>query len=269
MIGIPGLRVGHATDGVLKSGATVILPGKPAVAAVHVSGGAPATRETDLLAPGNLVERVDAVVLSGGSAFGLAAADGVMAWLAERGRGFAVGDIRVPIVPVACLFDLANGGDKSGLAPGASRSVYAELGRAACDAAAGAVAIGSVGAGAGATTSDLKGGFGAAEARLPDGARLAAFVAVNAVGRVTLGASPHFRAAAFEANREFGGLGLPSPLPPDASAGGGEGAHRAPCQHHIGRHRDGLRPHPRGGEAAGHRRPRRHRARDLPGPHAL
>ena len=126
---LPGLLVGHATDQALKSGVTVFLPEKPAIAAVHVAGGAPASRETDLLAPGNLVERVDAIVLSGGSAFGLSAADGVMAWLAGQGRGFVVGDIRVPIVPGASLRP------RQWWRQGASASdplLYPALGRAAC-----------------------------------------------------------------------------------------------------------------------------------------
>jgi L-aminopeptidase/D-esterase-like protein len=213
-VSLPGLLVGHATHAGLRSGVTVLLPQRPAVAAVHVAGGAPASRETELLRPGNLVQRVDAIVLSGGSAFGLAAADGVMAWLKARGRGFPVGDIRVPIVPGASLFDLANGGDKSVLG---NPSVYAALGGVACDAAAEDVPLGSVGAGTGATTAALKGGFGMAEAVLADGTRLVAFAAVNALGSATFGSSPHFRAAPFERDGEFGGLGLPSPLPPDAA----------------------------------------------------
>lgn len=209
---LPGLRVGHAADAGLRSGVTVFLLEEPAIAAVHVSGGAPATRETDLLRPGNLVEQVDAIVLSGGSAFGLAAADGVMTWLADHRRGFQVGESRVPIVPAASLFDLGNNAN----GPPITGSLYRSLGLAACEAAGGETAIGSVGAGTGATTADLKGGFGAAETVFDDGGRLAAFVAVNPVGSVTLGASPHFRAAPFEENAEFGGLGLPSPLPADA-----------------------------------------------------
>ncbi len=209
-----GLRVGHATDNELKSGVTVFLPDQPAIAAVHVAGGAPASRETELLRPENTVERVDALVLSGGSAFGLAAADGAMQWLAAHGRGFAVGSVRVPIVPAASLFDLINGGAK----PADLGSAYRALGAAACEAAAEDIVLGSVGAGTGATTADLKGGFGAAETVLADGSRLAAFVAVNAVGRVTLGTAPHFRAAPFEQAAEFGGLGLPATLPPDAGA---------------------------------------------------
>jgi L-aminopeptidase/D-esterase-like protein len=212
---IDGLKVGHASDAGLKSGVSVLLFDEPAVAAVHVAGGAPATRETDPLRPGNTVERIDAVVLSGGSAFGLATADGVMRWLAARGRGFEVGDVRVPIVPAASLFDLINGGDKSPML--ADPLLYPALGRAACTAAGPDPPIGTVGAGTGATTADLKGGFGWAESTLAEGGRVAAFVAVNAVGRVTLGASPHFRAAPFERDGEFGGLGLPSPIPADAA----------------------------------------------------
>jgi L-aminopeptidase/D-esterase-like protein len=215
--GFPGLRIGHAADAGLKSGVTVFLPDEPAVAAVHVSGGAPASRETDLLRPGNLVERVDAVVLSGGSAFGLAAADGAAAWLIRRNRGFAVGAARVPIVPGSALFDLANGGAKEPIAEARADSIYRALGLSACEAAGAPGESGSVGAGAGATTADLKGGFGVAESTLADGTRLAAFAAVNALGRVTLGTTPHFRAAPFERNREFGGLGIPESLPADAA----------------------------------------------------
>ncbi len=209
-----GLSVGHATDAGMKSGVTVILPDEPAIAAVQVMGGAPASREAAALSPENSVERVDAIVLTGGSAFGLAAADGAMDWLATHGRGFAVGAFRIPIAPAAALFDLNNGGDK----PADLATAYRALGRAACEAAGGDVAIGSVGAGTGATTADLKGGFGAAESVLADESRVAAFVAVNAVGRVTLGTTPHFRAAPFEHEAEFGGLGLPAKLPPDAGA---------------------------------------------------
>lgn len=217
---IDGLRIGHAADADLKSGTTVFLADPPAIAAIHVAGGAPATRETDLLTPGNLVEHVDAIVLSGGSAFGLAAADGVMSWLAAAGLGFPVAGMKVPIVPAACLFDLANGGDKSAI-PGPGRpgpSPYFDLGRRACDAATDEPALGSVGAGTGATLADLKGGFGIAEAALASGGKVAAFVAVNAVGRATFGDTPFFRAAPLEQAGEFGGLGLPAAMPPDASA---------------------------------------------------
>jgi L-aminopeptidase/D-esterase-like protein len=213
---LPGLRVGHAADVAAKTGVTVFLPDAPSVAAVHVAGGAPASHETDLLRPGNLVERVDAIVLSGGSAFGLAAADGVMRWLAANGRGFEVAGTRVPIVPGASLFDLANGGDKSDLH--ANQRLYPALAVAACEAASADPEIGTAGAGTGATTADLKGGFGWAATTLDHGANVAAYAAVNAVGRVTLGATNYFRAAPYEIDREFGGLGLPSPLPTDAAA---------------------------------------------------
>lgn len=127
----------------------------------------------------------------------------------------------MPIVPAAILFDLLNGGDKAAIpspAAGAVRSPYFDLGIAACEAAAREVALGSVGAGTGATTANLKGGFGAAMATLSEGRRLLAFAAVNAVGRLTWGDGPHFRAAPFERDGEFGGLGLPDPLPADAAA---------------------------------------------------
>jgi L-aminopeptidase/D-esterase-like protein len=215
------LTIGHAADERLKSGVTVVLPAEPAVASMHLAGGAPGTRETDLLQPENAVERIDAIVLSGGSAFGLAAADGAMHWLAGQGRGFRLADAVVPIVPAAILFDLANGGDKAAIpAPGGAvrRSPYFELGHAACAAASRTTPLGSVGAGTGATTANLKGGFGAAATILSQGARLMAFAAVNAAGRATIGDGPHFRAALFEQDGELGGLGWPAQLPADAAA---------------------------------------------------
>ncbi|MGB3554534.1 MAG: P1 family peptidase, partial [Jannaschia sp.] len=142
---VAGLRVGNAHDAVLASGATVLVGDAPFTAAVHVMGGAPGTRETDLLAPDKMVQEVDALVLSGGSAFGLDAASGVAEGLRAAGRGFAVGDVRVPIVPGAILFDLLNGGDKAWDA-----NPYGPLGRAALAAAAEDFPLGSVGAGFGA-----------------------------------------------------------------------------------------------------------------------
>lgn len=211
---VPGIKVGNAEDAKMKSGVTVVLCDEPTIASGHVMGGAPGTRETDLLAPEQTVERVDAIVLSGGSAFGLDAASGVMAGLAEGGRGLAIGDARVPIVPAAILFDLLNGGDKDWGAD----SPYRRLGRQALDAAAADFAIGTAGAGTGATTASLKGGLGTASTRLPNGITLAALVAVNAVGQATVGDGPHFWAAPFEVGGEFGGLGLPSPFPASATA---------------------------------------------------
>jgi L-aminopeptidase/D-esterase-like protein len=210
---VAGLKVGHASNARLKSGVTVILCEEPALAAVHVMGGAPGTRETDLLAPEQTVERIDAIALSGGSAFGLDAASGVMEGLAAMGRGFAVGSVRVPLVPAAILFDLLNGGDKDW----AGKSPYHGLGRTALAAAGKTFELGSVGAGTGATTANLKGGLGSASMRLDDGTTVAALVAANALGQATIGDTAHFWAAPFEHHAEFGGLGLPSPFPADAA----------------------------------------------------
>ncbi len=210
---VPGLLVGNAADARLKSGTTVVVCEEPAVASGHVMGGYPGTRETDLLVPEDTVGSIDAVVLSGGSAFGLDAATGVMPALAEAGRGYAIGTARVPIVPAAILFDLLNGGDKDwgGVTP------YAALGRAAFDAAAAEFALGTAGAGAGATTVNLKGGLGSASMRLDNGVTVGALVAVNAVGQATVGDTRHFWAAPFERDGEFGGLGPPVPFPAAAT----------------------------------------------------
>lgn len=205
---VAGLRVGNAADPRLKSGVTVLTGDAPFAAAVHVMGGAPGTRETDLLAPDKLVAQVDALVLSGGSAFGLAACDGVMAGLHAAGRGFAVGAARVPIVPGAIVFDLLNGGDKDW-----TQNPYPALGRAALDAARPDFALGSEGAGTGALTARLKGGLGSASAVLESGATLGALVVVNALGSATVGDGPHFWAAPWELSGEFGGLGLPAAFP--------------------------------------------------------
>jgi L-aminopeptidase/D-esterase-like protein len=206
---VAGVKVGHATDLALASGTTAIVFDEPTVASVDVRGGGPGTRETDLLAPDETVGAVHAITLSGGSAFGLDAAGGVMAALAERGIGFPVGAARVPIVPGAVLFDLINGGDKNWgrFAP------YRDLGYAAANAAGLNFPLGTIGAGTGATTVNLKGGLGSASMVAATGHTVGAIVAVNACGAVTLGEGPHFWAAPFETNGEFGGLGLPSPLP--------------------------------------------------------
>ncbi|MFD2238521.1 P1 family peptidase [Aureimonas populi] len=209
---IAGIRVGNASDERLKSGSTVLLVDTPAPASVAILGGAPGTRETDLLAPENTVQAVDALVLSGGSAFGLDAASGAQAFLREAGRGFEVAGLRVPIVPAAILFDLANGGDKDW----ARFPPYRELGYEAAASAAHDFALGSAGAGAGATTATVKGGLGSASLVLPGGIIVGALVAVNAVGSPLVGTTRHFWAAPFEIEDEFGGLGLPAPLPADA-----------------------------------------------------
>ena len=199
---VPGLKVGNAQDDQLKSGSTVLLADRPFVASVHVMGGAPGTRETDLLAPDKAVPAVDALVMSGGSAFGLAAADGVVAGLRADNRGFEANGHLVPIVPGAIIFDLASGGEKVW-----TDSPYPALGRAAYDARGASVALGSEGAGTGAMTADLKGGVGSASAVLPSGGNVGALVVVNALGQVTHGRTGQFWAAAFEQGDEFGGLG--------------------------------------------------------------
>lgn len=210
---VAGLKVGNAADAKLKSGVSVVLCDDPAVAGVQVLGGAPGTRETDLLEPHNSVETINAIVLSGGSAFGLDAASGVQAALRERGIGFAVGDQRIPIVPGAILFDLINGGDKNwGRYP-----PYRELGYEAVQNAAIDFEIGTAGAGTGALVAGLKGGLGSASTVLDNGITIGALVAANPVGSVTVGRSRHFWAAPFEIGEEFGGLGLPSPLPAEAT----------------------------------------------------
>lgn len=181
--GISKVFVGHATNVAEKTGCTVILCPQGATAGVDVRGAAPGTRETDLLRPGNLVQQVHAILLTGGSAFGLAAADGVMRWLYERGHGFPTGIVNVPIVPAAVLFDLGNG---------AIAWPDAAMGYAACeDALHENTTWGSIGAGAGATLGKVRGperaapgGVGFASRALSDGTIVAAIVAVNAFGHV-------------------------------------------------------------------------------------
>ncbi len=208
---VAGLRVGNAQDIALRSGVTVLTGEAPFTAAVSVMGGAPGTRETDLLAPDRLVQQVDALVLSGGSAFGLDACGGVMAALRDAGRGFPVGPVAVPIVPGAILFDLLNGGDKDW-----RDNPYPALGRRAFDAAGPDFALGSAGAGYGAATSTWKGGLGSASAVLASGVTVGALVAVNALGSATVGDGPWFWAAPWELGGEFGGFGLPPAFPADA-----------------------------------------------------
>lgn len=209
---VSGLRVGHAHSARLRSGCTVLTADRAFTAAVHVMGGAPGTRETDLLAPDKLVQTVDALVLSGGSAFGLDACSGVADALRAQGRGFAVGDQRVPIVPGAILFDLLNGGDKTW-----ARNPYYDLGKQAYHAATADFLLGTTGAGYGAATGYWKGGLGSASLVLPSGLAVGALVAVNALGSVTVNDGAHFWAAGWERDAEFGGLG-PSPqrASPDA-----------------------------------------------------
>lgn len=199
---VAGLKVGNAEDRRLKSGSTVLLGEEPFLASYAVMGGAPGTRDTDLLEPDKTVEAIDALVLSGGSAFGLDAASGVMDGLRAAGRGFAVGPVRVPIVPAAIIFDLTNGGAKDW-----ADNPYRALGRRAYEAAGEDFALGSAGAGTGALTGTLKGGLGSASLVLPSGVTVAALAVANAIGSATVPDRPHFWAAPFEVDDEFGGLG--------------------------------------------------------------
>ena len=198
------MLVGSADDAKLASGVTVVLFDEPAVASIAINGGAPALRDTALLEPEMTIERVDGFVLSGGSAFGLDAAGGVMAYLAEIGRGYEHRGARVPIVPGASLFDLLNGGDKDW----GRKPPYWDLGLKAASTAAVLFALGTSGAGYGATTYNLKGGLGSASAVTSSGFRVGALVVVNSVGRATRGESLHFWAAPYERGAEFGGLGF-------------------------------------------------------------
>jgi D-aminopeptidase len=219
---IPGIRVGHADDARAATGVTAILFDAPVVAALDVRGGGPGTRETDLLDPARTVAAVDAIVLSGGSAFGLDAASGVQAFLREAGRGYAVGPARVPIVPGAILFDLLNGGNKDwGRYP-----PYRELAYQAAASAGVDFALGSTGAGRGATTVNFKGGIGSASAITDAGFTVAALAAVNASGSVVIGDGPWFWAAPYEQGAEFGGHGLPAAVPAGALAAHTKGAPR-------------------------------------------
>ena len=208
---ISGVRVGHADDAAIASGVTAVIFDSPAIASIDVRGGGPGLRDDALLNLEGTVEAVDGIVLSGGSALGLDAAGGVQAWLAEQGRGLRIREAVIPIVPGAICFDLLNGGNKAwGRFP-----PYRDLAYAAARAAGSDFALGSVGAGLGATTANFKGGLGSASAQTEDGVRVAALAVVNAVGSVTVGDGPWFWAAPFEIGNEFGGRGLPPSFTPD------------------------------------------------------
>ena len=212
---VAGVRVGHAHDDALMSGVTVALFDRPTVASAATRGGAPGGRDTGLLEPEMTVQGIDAVVLSGGSTFGLDAAGGVSGYLRGQAVGFAIGPLRIPITVQAIMFDLLNGGDKNwGRVP-----PYWELGwQAAKAASSDAFALGSVGGGYGATTANLRGGLGSASVITAGGFTVAALAVVNAVGTVTVGNGPHFWAAPFENGSEFGGFGFPRPMPANALA---------------------------------------------------
>lgn len=199
---VPGLTVGNADEKTLKSGATVLLGDAPMTCSYSVMGGAPGTRETDLLEPDKSAPGVDALVLAGGSAFGLAAAQGVMDGLHQMGRGFAVHAARIPLVPSAIIFDLLNGGQKNW-----TTNPYPALGHQALENASRQFALGTVGAGAGAQTAMHKGGLGSASVEIDDGIMVGALVIANPLGSVTTPSGRHFWAAPFEMKSEFGALG--------------------------------------------------------------
>ncbi|MEW2449030.1 P1 family peptidase [Streptomyces parvulus] len=188
---VAGLLVGHATrrgEGWLTGTTVVLAPEDGAVAAVDVRGGGPGTKETDALDPRNLVQRVQAVVLTGGSAYGLDAASGVMAWLEERGRGVRVGPDPshvVPVVPAACVFDLGRGGDFRARPDAGTGRAAVEAAWASADSLGAGVPQGCVGAGTGAVVGTLKGGVGTASILLDSGITVAALVVANAAGSVT------------------------------------------------------------------------------------
>jgi L-aminopeptidase/D-esterase-like protein len=203
---VAGLSIGCAEDEKALTGVTVIVPDARAVCAVDVRGGGPGTRETDALAPENLVDAIDALVLSGGSVYGLAAADGVAAAMGAEGRGFALIDLpgvpRSPVIPAAILYDLANGGDKGwGDAP-----PYNALGRRAYAARGRHVPLGNAGAGMGALAGALKGGQGSASIVTQDGVTVAALACVNSWGSTTLPNQRAFWAHPFEIDGEFGAV---------------------------------------------------------------
>lgn len=210
---VAGIRVGHSHDPRVMSGVTAIRIDMPNATSAVVRGGAPATTCVTALEPEMVIPGVDAVLLSGGSAFGLDATGGAMACLREQGIGFKIGPAVIPLVAQAITFDLLNGGDKAW----GRRTPYFDLGFEATErAATGAFALGTVGGGYGTTTATLKGGVGSASAITSNGAMVGAVVVVNAVGTTTLGAGPHFWAAPYEQGNEFGGLGFPSTIPADA-----------------------------------------------------
>ena len=203
---VAGITVGQAQDAGVATGVTVIVPERPVLGAVCVAGGGPGTRESDLLSSGRLVsDSVDAICLSGGSAFGLAAADGVMAGLRAKGRGFSLvprpGIPATPIVPAAILYDLANGGNKDW----GDTAPYAGLGRAAFDTADADFALGRAGAGYGARAGQAPGGTGSASIVTQDGLTVGALAAVNSFGSVRMPGSDAFWAWPFEISGEFGG----------------------------------------------------------------
>ena len=214
---VPGVLVGNAQDMRAATGATLAIFEQGAVASISTLGGAPGDRMGTSLEPEMVGEMIDAVVLSGGSVYGLDAAGGASAVLCQRGQGRTFGGLAIPVAVQAILFDLINGGEKDWMRePVKHQPPYWNLGRDAALVAAHDFALGTAGAGVGATTAGLKGGLGSTSARTSQGFTVGALVAVNAVGSATIGSSPHFWAGAYEQGNEFGGLGWPASLPSDA-----------------------------------------------------
>lgn len=216
---VPGVLVGNARDARAATGVTVAVFEKSVVASVATLGGAPGDRAVTLLEPEMTRGMIDAVVLSGGSLYGLDAAGGVTAVLCRQGKGAQFAGLALPVAVQAILFDLMNGGAKDWLTePVEKRPPYWDLGRDATLAAAPDFALGTVGAGYGATTVTSKGGLGSASARTRQGFTVGALVAVNAIGSALIGEGPHFWAAPYEQGAEFGGLGWPQKISPEALA---------------------------------------------------
>jgi L-aminopeptidase/D-esterase-like protein len=216
---VAGVLVGNAEDARAATGATVVVFEKSTVASVATLGGAPGDRAVTLLEPEMTRGLIDAVVLSGGSLYGLDAAGGATSVLCAQGKGAQFGGLTLPVAVQAILFDLMNGGEKDWLKePMKHRPPYWDLGRDAALAAAKDFALGSVGAGLGGTTVDLKGGLGSTSVRTKGGFTVGALAAVNAVGTAVIGGGPHFWAAPYEQNGEYGGRGWPARMPDDALA---------------------------------------------------
>lgn len=210
---LDGIRVGNVHDANVLSGVTAIVFDRSNTASVSIRGGAPGTRDTELLQPEKTAQGIDAVLLSGGSLFGLDAAGGAVNCLREAGRGIEIGGIKIPIAVQAITFDLLNGGDKQW----GQNPPYWQMGWDAVEnAKADPFELGSIGGGFGTTTATLKGGLGSASATTATGIKVGAIAVVNSVGTATIGSGPHFWAGPYEHDNEFGGLGSPAQLPPDA-----------------------------------------------------
>ena len=206
---VPGVSVGNVEDEQVATGVTAIIFDQTAIASVRHGGGAPGSRDTTLLETDMTQQGVDAIVLSGGSLFGLDAAGGVLSHLRSQRRGFILAGITIPIVSQSIIFDLVNGGNKAW----GHKPPYWEMGLDAARRAGPDFALGSVGGGYGATTANLKGGLGSASMVTDSGYTVGAIAIVNAIGMATIGDTPHFWAAPYERDGEFGGIGWPASIP--------------------------------------------------------